>query len=259
MKKVIQFFVMIALVPWFALAAPNVIKPQVENPTRVLLIGNSYIYYNDSLHNHLRRIIRAADPVLGKKLQYKSATIGGAWLDQHNIDWLTTIGKLGINEPFELVILQNNSSAVLTDKNQARDLKATTEATQLMTQRGGHVALYMPHAYVAPHKDANLENLEKIEAFYTKTGNDLNVLVIPVALAFKMAYDKYPDMKLQQSYDGSHPTLLGTYLAAAACYATIYGKSPLGNSYDVFSQIDPDTFRKLQTVAQDTGSAYYGQ
>ena len=25
-------------------------------PTRILFIGNSYLYYNDSLHNHLRRM-----------------------------------------------------------------------------------------------------------------------------------------------------------------------------------------------------------
>ena len=61
----------------------------------MLLVGNSYIYYGDSLHNHLRRMVAAADAELGKKLQYKSATIGGAWLDHHNIDWLTTLIQRG--------------------------------------------------------------------------------------------------------------------------------------------------------------------
>ena len=28
-----------------------------KNPERVLYIGNSYLYYNDSLHNHVRRML----------------------------------------------------------------------------------------------------------------------------------------------------------------------------------------------------------
>ena len=107
-----------------ASAAPVVTAPQVKNPQRVLLVGNSYIYYGDSLHNHLRRMVAAADSELGKKLQYKSATIGGAWLDHHNIDWLTTPGQIGIKQPFELVILNENSAAALSDKNRERFLNA---------------------------------------------------------------------------------------------------------------------------------------
>lgn len=259
MKKTLKLLLVLVFVPWLAFASPTVQQPQVENPARVLLIGNSYLYYNDSLHNHLRRMIAAANPDLGKKLKYKSATIGGAWLDQQPIDWLTTPGQLGIKEPFELVILQDNSSAALSDKNQSRSLKASAAAAQLITQRGGKVALYMPHAYIAPNKAVDPENITKIEAFYTKAGNELNALVIPVGLAFKNAYAQYPGIKLQQSYDGSHPTLLGTYLAAATCYAAIYGHSPVGNTFDAFGQIDPETLKKLQTVAQDTVKEYYRQ
>ena len=31
-----------------------------KNPERVLFIGNSYLYYNDSLHNHVRRMLEEA-------------------------------------------------------------------------------------------------------------------------------------------------------------------------------------------------------
>lgn len=59
-------------------ASPTVTQPQVNTPKRVLFVGNSYMYYNDSLHNHVRRMAIAADPALEKPLQYKSATNGGA-------------------------------------------------------------------------------------------------------------------------------------------------------------------------------------
>ena len=54
---------------------PAVKAPQVDNPVRLLMVGNSYLYYGDSLHNHLNGIVSAADPATGKQLQYKSATI----------------------------------------------------------------------------------------------------------------------------------------------------------------------------------------
>ena len=34
-------------------ASPTVKQPQVDTPKRVLFVGNSYLYYNDSLHNHV--------------------------------------------------------------------------------------------------------------------------------------------------------------------------------------------------------------
>ena len=30
---------------------------QNSKPQRILFVGNSYFYYNDSLHNHVRRIV----------------------------------------------------------------------------------------------------------------------------------------------------------------------------------------------------------
>lgn len=64
-------------------------------------------------------------------------------------------------------------------------------------------------------------------------------------------------MKLHQDYDGSHPTLIGTYLAACTVYASVYGKSPVGNSYDYVGRIDKDTAAFLQQVAADRLRKFY--
>ena len=238
---------------------PAVKAPQVDNPVRLLMVGNSYLYYGDSLHTHLNGIVSAADPAPGKQLQYKSATIGGASLDHHNFDWLTKPGQIGVKEPFQLVVLQGNSAAALSESRQAVFRKAATEANKLITERGGKTALYMPHAYVAPHKQAKPENIRLNEAFYVAVGNELNALVIPVGLAFEEAYRRFPDMKLHKAHDGSHPSLLGTYLAAATCYATLYGKSPVGNSFNAFGQIDAESLKKVQQVAEDTVKTFFGR
>ena len=238
---------------------PTVKTPQVDTPKRVLLIGNSYLYYGDSLHNVLRNIVVADNPEISKALQYKSATIGGASLDHHNIDWLTKPGQIGVKEPFELVVLQGHSAAAIQPKQGETHIKAATQAAALIAERGGKVALYMPHSYVPPHKQAAPENVQKNRDFYVKLGNDLNALVIPVGLAFDLAYQRDPSLKLHKAYDGSHPSREGTYLAAATVYAALYGKSPVGNTFDAFGEVDPKTRLQLQQVAWDTVKQFYGR
>lgn len=243
----------------FAASAPAVKGPQVEAPKRVLLVGNSYLYYNDSLHNHLRRMVAEADAELGKALQYKSATIGGATLAHHNVDWLTGPGQIGVKEPFELVILQGHSAAALSEKRQADFRTAATAHAKIIAERGGKVALYMTHAYVPPHKQAKPENIGLIDDFFVTMGNELGALVIPVGLAFDEAYRRDPAIRLHNAQDHSHPSLLGSYLAAATVYATIYGRSPVGNAYDAYGAIDAKTVAFLQQVAQDTVTGFFAR
>jgi len=239
--------------------APLVKAPQVDTPARVLLVGNSYFYYNDSLHNHVRRMAMAGNPDLEKKLHFKSATIGGARLDQHDIDWLTRPGQIGVKESFQLVILQGASAEPLTEEGRARFRETVIRFSKLIADRGGKTALYMTHAYVKPNKKASPGNIRLTEDLYVSIGNEVGALVIPVGLAFEEAYRRRPDIGLQQDYDGSHPTLIGTYLAACTVYASIYGKSPVGNSYDYFGRIDKDTALFLQQVAEDTARNFYGR
>lgn len=242
-----------------AAPAPKVKAPQVEAPGRVLFVGNSYLYYNDSLHNHVRRMAIAADPTLEKKTEYKSATIGGATLAHHDVEHLTQPGRIGVKQPFELVILQGNSASAMSDKRRAEFREAVIAHDRIIRERGGRTALYLTHAYVAPHKQTKPEMLERTADMYISTANEVDALVIPVGLAFEEAYRRRPDLQLHKHYDGSHPSLLGTYLAAATVYASIYGKSPVGNSYDYYGAIDKDTARFLQQVAHDTVQKFYGR
>lgn len=238
---------------------PAVKNPQVDTPKRLLLIGNSYLYYGDSLHNVLRNLVIADQPEISKALQYKSATIGGSSLDHHNIDWLTKPGQIGVKEPFELVILQGHSGAAIDPKQGEIHINAAKKAAALISERGGKVALYMPHSYVAPHKQAAPENVQKNNDYYVKLGNELNALVIPVGLAFAEAYKRDPGLKLHKYYDGSHPSKEGTYLAAATVYAALYNRSPVGNTFDAFGEVDPKTRLFLQQVAWDTVKQFYGR
>lgn len=245
-------------------ASPNLLRPtikgpQVEQPQRVLFVGNSYFYYNNSLHNHVKRIVEAADKSLDKKLDYKSATIGGAELSHHNIDHLTKPGQIGVKEPFQLVILSGHSADGLSETRGKRFREAVQEFNKVIASRGGKVALVMPQAYVKPHTQARPENIRGTESLYVSVGNEVGALVIPVGLAFEEAYRRRPDLALHVEYDGSHPNVAGSYLSAATVYAAVYGKSPVGNSYDYYGRIDKATATFLQEVAEYTVKQFYAR
>ena len=87
----------------------NVTGLKNKTPERVLYIGNSYLYYNDSLHNHVRRML---DEVYENKIttsNYKSVTISGSRSWHHNIDYPINHKNLGAKKPFQLVIFQGGS------------------------------------------------------------------------------------------------------------------------------------------------------
>ncbi len=255
--KSLLFLAAFLLAPAAAAVAPAVKAPQVDTPKRVLFVGNSYLYYNDSLHNHVQRMVVAGAPALVKALQFKSSTIGGSNLAHHDINHLTEPGRIGVNLPFELVILQDGSAAPLSEKRRALSRAKVREFSDVIRKRGGQVALYMTHTFVPPHKQARAENIRLTENHYLAAGNAVNALIIPVGLAFEEAYRQRPDIKLHKDYDGTHPDLLGTYLAACVVYASVYGKSPVGNAYDYYGKVGKEDAAFLQQVAEDTVKKFY--
>lgn len=241
-------------------ATPQVKTPAVDTPKRVLFVGNSYFYYNASLHFHARRVALAADPAWAKSFIYKSSTIAAAPLAHHNIDHLITPGNIGVKDPFELVILQGNSTAALSERGRRSFHDKVVEFSKKIAAGGGSTALYMTPAHVKPSKRAaDPDMMRKTEEMYVSVGNEVGALVIPVGLAFEEAYRRRPDIQLHQSYDGSHPTMLGTMLGAYTVYATLYGNSPVGNSYNFHGQVNADDAAFLQQVAEDTVKKFFGR
>ncbi len=240
-----------------ALAQPIKVKPaEKSNPERVLFVGNSYYYYNNSLHNHVSNLVKAADPALGAKLQFKSATIGGSALHQHNIAHLTEPGRIGVSQPFQWVVMQGGSGEPLSVARREVFRKTAASHADLVKARGGQVALYMTHVYVKPHKQQKATNIQATESLYVEVGNEIGALVIPVGLAFEEAYRRDPDLKLHHP-DGTHPSLLGTYLAACTTYAVLYAQTPVGNVYRAEGAIDEALATRLQQVAQDVVTQFF--
>gem|GEM_PF-138048 len=238
---------------------PEVRQLSGESPSRILFVGNSYFYYNDSLHNHVQRMVVAADLFERRDLTYKSATIGGAMLSDHPIDHLLDPANLRVSAPFETIIMQGRSSSPLSPEGRANFAQTAASYAQRIRAAGGQPVLYMTPAYVPPHRQYRPGMIDEIASLYIATGNSVDALVIPVGLAFEEAYRRRPDIVLHKAFDGSHPDILGTYLAAATVFASIYQTSPIGIDYDYFGAVSDEDALFLQTVADETVREFYGR
>ena len=84
---------------------------------------------------------------------------------------------------------------------------------------------------------------------YLNIAIELNILVSPVGLAWKNALKIDPQLALWQD-DGSHPSVLGSYLAACVFYAVIFNESPEGLPF--MAGLPEDIGRLLQAIAAET-------
>ena len=239
--------------------ASNVALTELKNksPDRVLYIGNSYLYYNDSLHNHVRRMLDEFYPTEVDTTNYKSVTISGSRSWHHNIDHPLNHKNLGAKKPFQLVIFQGGSGETNTVSERLTFNKTVKNIVNKIQNSGAEAALYMIHAYVEPHENTNPQMIKDIKKMYIDAGNENNALVIPVGIAFENSYSENPDIKLHKHYDGSHPNLLGTYLAACVVFASITQISPKKVEYSYFNKINNEDKKYLQKIAHETVENFY--
>lgn len=234
------------------------VKPAPQTaPQRVLFVGNSYLSYGGGVHVHVRQMAVADNPTTADGFAFRSMTVGGGRLDQHDVAAYLEPGRLGVAGSFDAVVMQDHSSSSRNAANRARFRQAVVAAAIRVRAGGGLPVLYMTHAYVAPHAHVDPRQTRDLERLYVAVGNEVGALVAPVGLAFAEAYRRRPNVLLQNVRDGSHPEPAGTYLAAATVYATLYGRSPVGNAYDYAGRIDRETMVFLQTVAQDVVADFF--
>lgn len=229
----------------------------IDTPQQILFVGNSYLYYNDSLHNHINRMVTEGEGIEG--LRYRSITISAGSIDHHPMEHYLTPDAIGYSTPFDVVILQGHSAAGDSDARRERFREGVLAADALIREHGAKTVLYMTHAYVEGHDDYYPEMTENLASLYTDVAAEIDALVIPVGLAFAKAYEQRPDLELHVEFDHSHPNLAGSYLAAATAYATLYDGDPVGLSYDYFGRLDPEIGSFLQQVAAETVAEFQGE
>jgi len=154
------------------------------------------------------------------------------------------------------VVLQGGSGEGLSKKDRKAFAKIAKEHIKRIKANGSEAALYMIHAYVEPHQSFDPNLIRVIEKMYVTAGNKNQTLVIPVGLAFENAYEQQPDITLHH-LDGTHPALLGTYLAACTVFASVFNESPVGLNYDYNGLVDPSDKLFLQEIAESTVRTFH--
>lgn len=257
-KKLIPTFILLFNFSVFGETTPEIKHLKNTAPKRVLFIGNSYLYYNDSLHNHFKHMANERFPGYNGSENVKSATIGGSRLKHHDVKRLIQPLAISSIEKFDLVILQGGSGEGLTKRDREEFSKVARQHIETIRSNDIEPALYMIHAYTASHENYVPDLIRIIEKMYTLTGNNNQTLVIPVGLAFETAYKERPDIKLHK-VDATHPDLLGTYLAACTVFASVFGQSPVGINYDYNGLVNSTDKLFLQKIAELTVKNYYGR
>jgi len=254
----------------FAGAVPAQTTPKVKNlnppPNTLLLVGNSFFYFNNSMHRYLGGMVAEGLPELRGKYRATSVTISGSGLNWHDMEAYLKPGsgmasysfapgnKVVFNtfdKPYEGVIMNDCSQCPIHPQLQGLFHEFAKKHSDTVAKRGAKPIFFMTWAYQdMPEMTAQLAEQ------YTIAGNANDALVIPAGLAFAKSVAKSPGLNLYNA-DKRHPTLAGSFLGAATIYAALYGKSPAGLKYR--AELDETTASFLKEVAWETVREYYGR
>jgi hypothetical protein len=245
-------------------------KPKVTTlgpdfPKTEIFIGNSFFYYNNSMHGHVVALERAADPDHKSDFRATSVTISGSGFDWHDTESYfrpNAIGNYSFDEQnnvffnqfdrlFDVAIMMDCSQCPIHPRLKSVFTEFAKKGSDTARAHGARPVFFMSWAYAD-----RPEMTEQLAEAYTIAGNDNDTLVIPAGLAFARAIAKQPELNLYVA-DKRHPSLAGTYLASCVVFYALTGRSPVGNSY--LAGIDEPTAHFLQTVAWETVQDYYGK
>jgi hypothetical protein len=247
--------------PASAQVKPKVMESGVENPHSAIYIGNSFFYYNNSLHNHVTQLIHAAEPKY--RFRSTSVTISGSGSDWHDVGSYFRPNAVGrytfdannnivfnkLERLFDLAIMMDCSQCPVHPELRQVFFEHMKQHADTVRKHGAKPVFFMSWAYAdVPAMTAQLADA------YTTAANDNDAFVIPAGLAFGKATEQRPALNLYVA-DKRHPSVAGTYLAAATTYGALFRKSPVGLKYT--AGLDQETAEFLQTTAWRTLQEYF--
>lgn len=261
-----------SIVSFACQAADYTVKPVVTSlastPERVLLVGNSFMYYNCGVNGYLSGIAKSKNT----KQRYTMATIGGAGLDWHDVksylrpNALSSYSTLndGSNKlifhkypggkVFDVVVLQDNSQGPVHPELKKFFKKYAKIHSEDIRATGAEPVFLMTWAY-----KGRPEMTQQLADATTEVANENKALVVPVGLAFARSLRERPDLGMTVA-DNRHPTAAGSYLEAAVLYATLNKKSPEGSDFlgGCEKPLKAEDAAHLQKVAWETVKEFFG-
>jgi hypothetical protein len=249
----------VPLTPAPAPAAPSA----AAKPTDVkslLWVGNSFFYYNNSMHDHVRAMLTAAK-VTGTR--QNSITISAAGIDWHDLEphlrpgsgvgrySFTPTNDVVFNKfdkPYDAVLIMDCSQCPIHPVLGPVFHEWAKKHSDTVRKYGGQPALFASWAY-----EDKPEMTQQLSDEYVKAGKANKALVVPAGIAFATSLERRADLKLYMP-DKRHPSLAGTYLASAVVLASVFKTNPVGSTYT--AGLPADVVAHLQQVAWETVKAF---
>lgn len=234
-----------------------------DPPRAILYVGNSFMYYNNSLHTQVLQLARGSSDARRGAHRATSLTISGSGLDWHDIgaylkpDLLGRYSFVGDNEirfnppgrQYDAAIMMDCSQCPVHPQLRPIFFESARRHSDTMRRNGVEPMLMMTWAY-----QDKPEMTQQLADAYTEAGRQNRAHVVPAGLAFARSIARRPELNLYVA-DKRHPSPAGSYLAACTMLASVFGVSPVGNSYT--AGLDAAVARHLQEVAWETAQAYH--
>jgi hypothetical protein len=203
-------------------------------PKRILLLGNSYVDFNGGIDSYLRGM---APNTVSSRIAPGGYTLKRHWNDPNTLNAIRAGG-------WDVVVLQEQSQTPVSYQSDFFAYANRLDAE--IKKAGAEAVLFM--TWERPDSIRFGVTTENLACAYRTLGQQLGVKVAPAGIAFSHALHERPTLNLY-SQDG-HPTVPGTYLAACVLYRTIFGQSPVGNSYSAGIPEEERNF--LQRISAQT-------
>ena len=211
-------------------------EPEPEKTSySILFIGNSYTYYNDMPTAIFQAMARAE----GYDVSVTAITMGSYYLSQF-ADPSDTYGAkveaaLTGSKKYDFVVLQEQSLRP-AGSNVSEFYSAVRNLSERIRKTGATPILYATwgrqtgSSTLTKYGWTNESMTWKLAAAYQAIGEELDIPVVHVGLAFYDVYTYQKDIDLYNT-DKSHPSYSGSYLAAVALYAKMLNVDPTEISY----------------------------
>ncbi|MBR5140517.1 MAG: hypothetical protein IKV16_05620 [Clostridia bacterium] len=216
---------------------------------KILFIGNSYTYYNDS-----PKIFEALAIENGKDVIVHSVTKGGRKLFEnldHDDENHKRIRALLESNQYDVLFLQEHSNLPITSFDDF--LRGVIGLCDLI--KATRVILYTPWGYKdgSPKLDplalTNEEMTRDIYNAYGKAAKKVGASLSPVGLAFANMRKISPKTELYNP-DMTHPSLLGSAIAALCHYKTLFSTIPKKRSTLPLGEVDAAVIKALELIQQ---------
>jgi hypothetical protein len=231
---------------FFTGCSPDTIeKKPISGPAlHILFVGNSYIFVND-----LPKVFAQLAAAGGHKVTTGMMANGG-WTLAHHANSAETLNAIQASK-WDYVIMHEQSQIPAFEQSRRETMyPAARYLVPIVKQRGAAPVFFLTWAHRQGWPERGMPDYEsmqaQIEQGYLEIARELDVAVAPVGQAWSRARREYPELELWQG-DGSHPSELGTYLAASVFYAVIFRQSPEGLKCP--GSIPPETARRIQGIA----------